>query len=356
MFLAWNEIKHAKLRYSLVMGVMFLIAYLVFFLTGLAYGLAQDNRTAIDKWQADTILLSKEANSNLNMSMIARKELDNVDAKNKALLAQTPGVIVDNSSEDNEKIDVSFFGIEADSFLAPKIVEGKMFASNDEVVADSSVKEQYGIKIGDELSLSGNEKKLTVVGFTENAKFSVSPVLYTSINAFQEIRFEKEDTSENARINGIVIRGPLAAYPDDLEKISVGNFINDLPGYSAQVLTFGFMIGFLIVIAAIVIGIFVYVLTMQKQKIFGVMKAQGISSGYIAKSVIVQTFLLAFVGVVIGALTSILTSFLLPAAVPYQNNYLFLIGVSILMLLFAVSGALFSVRTIVKIDPLKAIG
>ena len=102
MFLAWNEIKHAKLRYSLVMGVMFLIAYLVFFLTGLAYGLAQDNRTAIDKWQADTILLSKEANSNLNMSMIAKKELDNVDAKDKALLAQTPGVIVDNSSEDNE--------------------------------------------------------------------------------------------------------------------------------------------------------------------------------------------------------------------------------------------------------------
>ena len=111
MFLAWNEIKHAKLRYSLVMGVMFLIAYLVFFLTGLAYGLAQDNRTAIDKWQADTILLSKGANSNLNMSMIARKEYDNVDAKNKALLAQTPGVIVVNSSEDNEKIDVSFLGL-----------------------------------------------------------------------------------------------------------------------------------------------------------------------------------------------------------------------------------------------------
>jgi hypothetical protein len=50
MFLAINEIKHSKLRYTLVMGVMFLIAYLVFFLTGLAYGLAQDNRTAVDKW------------------------------------------------------------------------------------------------------------------------------------------------------------------------------------------------------------------------------------------------------------------------------------------------------------------
>ncbi len=31
MFLALNEIMHSKLRYALVAGVMFLIAYLVFF-------------------------------------------------------------------------------------------------------------------------------------------------------------------------------------------------------------------------------------------------------------------------------------------------------------------------------------
>lgn len=49
MFLAINEMKHSKLRYALVIGVVFLIAYLVFFLTGLAYGLAQENRTAVDK-------------------------------------------------------------------------------------------------------------------------------------------------------------------------------------------------------------------------------------------------------------------------------------------------------------------
>lgn len=30
MFLAINEIRHSKLRYALVTGVMFLIAYLVF--------------------------------------------------------------------------------------------------------------------------------------------------------------------------------------------------------------------------------------------------------------------------------------------------------------------------------------
>ena len=90
MFLALNEIMHSKLRYALVAGVMFLIAYLVFFLTGLAYGLAQDNRTAVDKWEADSIVLSKDANSNLGMSMITKKTAEEVEGGKVAYLAQTP--------------------------------------------------------------------------------------------------------------------------------------------------------------------------------------------------------------------------------------------------------------------------
>ncbi|MFR1799683.1 ABC transporter permease [Enterococcus casseliflavus] len=354
MFLAINEIRHSKLRYALVTGVMFLIAYLVFFLTGLAYGLAQDNRMAVDKWEADQILLTEEANDNLNMSMLPRSLYDEVDAPEKAVLAQTAGVV---TKEDNgEKVDVTFFGIDPDQFLAPNITDGEMFASDNEAVADSSIEEEYGISIGDTIKLAGSDKKLKIVGFTDNARFSVAPVLYTSIGAYQEIRFEKEDDSENARINAIVTRGKIKEVPDDLVATDISKFINELPGYNAQVLTFGFMIGFLIVIAAIVIGIFIYVLTMQKSEIFGVMKAQGISSRYIAFSVIAQTFLLATSGVLIGGLATIGTALVLPAAVPFQINLLFFASISVMMILIAMLGAFFSVRTIVKIDPLKAIG
>ena len=41
---------------------------------------------------------------------------------------------------------------------------------------------------------------------------------------------------------------------------------------------------------------------------------------------------------------------------PFQNNPMFLAGIGILIILVAILGALFSVRSIVKIDPLKAIG
>ena len=356
MFLALNEIMHSKLRYELVAGVMFLIAYLVFFLTGLAYGLAQDNRTAVDKWEADSIVLSKDANSNLGMSMITKKIAEEVEGGKVAYLAQTPGVVTSKDSTEEGKINVSFFGIDKNQFIMPNLVEGKAFDNDDEAVGDISLKEEYGLAVGDTVKLSGSDKTFKLTGFTDHAKFNVSPVLYTTINAYQEIRFEKEDTSENARINAIVVRGKISNLPEDLEQIKISKFINELPGYNAQVLTFGFMIGFLIVIAAIVIGIFIYVLTMQKINIFGVMKAQGITGGFIARSVVAQTFILSFVGILLGLLGTVGTSLVLPDAVPFQSNWLFFGVISLLMLVVAVLGALFSVRTIVKIDPLKAIG
>lgn len=356
MFLAIKEIIHSKLRYGLVIGLMFLIAYLVFFLTGLAYGLALDNRTAVDKWDADYILLSEESNSNLSMSMLPRKELEEVEANKKALLAQTPGVVTKEGTEEGEKITVSFFGINKDEFIMPNIIEGEAFKSDAETVADISIKEEYGIDIGDSIKLSGNKKVFKIVGFTENAKFNVSPVLYISIPAYQEVRFEKTDVTENARLSGVVVKGDVGSFPENMDNISISNFINELPGYNAQVLTFGFMIGFLIVIAAIVIGIFIYVLTMQKINIFGVMKAHGISSAFIAKSIIAQTFILAVIGILLGLGGTYLTSVFLPSTVPFQSNPVFLGGISLLMLVVAILAAFFSVRAIVKIDPLRAIG
>ncbi|MBM6613276.1 ABC transporter permease [Desemzia sp. RIT804] len=363
MFLAWKEIKYSKTRFALIIGVMILVSYLVYFLTGLAYGLAQDNRTSVDKWEADGIVLTDESNSNINMSMITLGQAEEVSGDETALLGQTAGVIrKEGTSGESAKINVTFFGIEPDEFIMPEVIEGKPFTNNDEAVADISLKEEEGIEIGDIVQLAGSDKQLTVTGFTENAKFNVAPVLYTTIGSFQEIRFEKIDDSDDGRISAVIVRdnsedlAGIEIANNDLIPYKIGDYIYKIPGYSAQVLTFGLMIGFLVVIAAVVIGIFIYVLTLQKSSLFGVMKAQGISSGYIAKSVIAQTFILSTVGVGTGLLLTLGTSLALPATVPYQNNGLFLGGITLLLIIVAVLGALFSVRTVVKIDPLEAIG
>lgn len=354
MFLAINEMKHSKLRYALVIGVVFLIAYLVFFLTGLAYGLAQENRTAVDKWQADHILLSDEANGKLNMSMLTMDDYESVKAEDKAALAQFPGIVYQKGKK-NQQIDVSFFGIEADEFLAPNLVKGRMFKNTGEVVVNDSLAKEDGLQVGDQLKVAGSKQTLKIVGFTDEAMYNVAPVIYMSLADFQEIRFNQALPKEAQKINAIVVRGQTKQVADNLEKVKISAFINDLPGYSAQNMTFAFMIGFLIVIAAIVIGIFIYILTMQKQAIFGVMKAQGISNFFIARSVFVQTAILAFVGIVLGLALTYLSSLVLPAAVPFAIFWGLYLVVSVGMWVIAILSAVFSVSTVVKIDPLQAI-
>lgn len=354
MFLAINEMKHSKLRYALVIGVVFLIAYLVFFLTGLAYGLAQENRTAVDKWQADRILLSDEANGKLNMSMLTMDDYESVKAEDKAALAQFPGIVYQKGKKD-QQINVSFFGIEADEFLAPNLVKGRMFKNTGEVVVNDSLAKEDGLQVGDQLKVAGSKQTLKIVGFTDEAMYNVAPVVYMSLADFQEIRFNQALPKEAQKINAIVLREKPKQVANHLEEIKISDFIDDLPGYRAQNLTFAFMIGFLIVIAAIVIGIFIYILTMQKQAIFGVMKAQGISNFFIARSVFVQTAILAFVGIVLGLALTYLSSLVLPAAVPFAIFWGLYLAVSVGMWVIAILSAVFSVSTVVKIDPLQAI-
>lgn len=350
MFLAWNEMKHSKLRYGLVVGVIFLIAYLVFFLTGLANGLAQTNRSAVDSWKSDYVILNEQANKNLRMSRFSVDLKNDVNADKMAELTQASTTIKD---KEKNKINVNLFAIKQDEFLRPKLSEGKLFSKTGEVVADSSLKKSYQLKIGDKITLGDSTKKLTITGFTDNASFNVQPVLYMTKETLASV------LADNAQVNTIsalVIRGKVNQVPKELESMTTSTFIENLPGYKAQNLTFSFMIGFLIVIAAIVIGIFIYILTLQKKTIFGVLKAQGISNGYLSRMVFAQTFILAILAVSLGLALTLLSAVFLPTSVPFQVNPLFFAGISVLMVLIAVFGALFSVVSIVKVDPLKAIG
>jgi len=157
-------------------------------------------------------------------------------------------------------------------------------------------------------------------------------------------------------ISAAVIQGAVTASDDTLQVYELSDFIQTLPGYGAQVLTFSIMIGFLILIVAFVLGIFIYVLTIQKTPMFGVMKAQGISNGYIGGSVVMQTLIITAFGILIGLVLTIVSGIFLGGVVPFSVNPVFFVGITLAFFLFSVTGGLFSVRAILKIDPRTAIG
>src|SRR5699024_3263223 len=113
---------------------------------------------------------------------------------------------------------------------------------------------------------------------------------------------------------------------------------------------------FLFVISAAIVAIFLYVLTVQKISMFGLMKAQGISSAYLARSVIAQTFILALIGVVLAFGLTLLAGSFLPNAVPIMFDIPTMIIYGLVLIVVAILGAVISVWTIIRIDPLEAIG
>lgn len=86
------------------------------------------------------------------------------------------------------------------------------------------------------------------------------------------------------------------------------------------------------------------------------MKAQGISNKYIAGSVVLQTYILVLIGIVVGLILTIATGIFLGDVIPFAINYLFYVIITASFFIFALFGAMFSVRAVLKIDPLKAIG
>ncbi|HFO0989647.1 TPA: ABC transporter permease [Staphylococcus aureus] len=349
MFLAWNEIRRKKLKFGLIIGVLTMISYLLFLLSGLANGLINMNKEGIDKWQADAIVLNKDANQTVQQSVFNKKDIEN-KYKKQATLKQT-GEIVSNG---HQKDNVLVFGVEKSSFLVPSLIEGHKATKDNEVLADETLKNK-GFKIGDTLSLSQSDEKLHIVGFTESAKYNASPVIFTNDATIAKIN----PRLTGDKINAVVVRDTNwkdKKLNQELEAVSINDFIENLPGYKPQNLTLNFMISFLFVISATVIGIFLYVMTLQKISLFGILKAQGFTNGYLANVVISQTLILALFGTAFGLLLTGVTGAFLPDAVPVKFDVLTLLVFAIVLMIVSVLGSLFSILTIRKIDPLKAIG
>lgn len=403
MFLALKEIKKEKGRFLLIISIVVLISYLVFFLIGLAYGLAKDNTTAVEKWEAETVVLKSGTNSNILSSMMGVEVLDDFkDYETSPVnIARSVGYI-DGVETERNTVDLVLIGLHQDSKAYPDVIEGELPENRSEVLGSITLKEENEIDIGDTIVLSMNDREFTITGFTEESKFNVSPVIYTDLNmasaammvtpeldnessldqpeegaenpedSTEENELDPEEQpidggaeevpdSSNAqevpdRISGILLHESTDLTSDEnYDFLSIDDFIFKLPGYLAQVLTFGLMIGFLILISTIVLGVFMYIITTQKKQTFGIMKVQGISNGYIAKSVVLQTFLVSLIGVSIGLGLTFLSEYFLPYTVPFRSNiYIYLI-VSVLIILISLIGAIFSVKSVSKVDPLEVL-
>jgi putative ABC transport system permease protein len=351
MFLALKEMRKEKLRYSLIIAMIVLISYLIFILTSLALGLAQQNTDAINSWGMQSIIMNKDADISLSQSLIQKSQAPKSLPKSQAYIAQAP-IVAKHSG--HEQVSGTFIGLDNSQFVAKNITltSGHLAQSRYQLVVDDAFKES-GYKLGDTFKLNGNAHAYKIVGFTHNAKMSVAPVVYGRLSAWATLKNVPTTMIASAIVS---TKTAPKAGNSALHTYDKNAFVQKLPGYSAQNMTFEMMIGFLMVISLIVIAVFLYILTMQKQQNYAVLRAQGIPGSVLVKSTLSQAFLMVISGLVIGVILTVATAMAMPSAVPMAFDVPILGAVALALVVIAMLGAVIPVRSILKVDPVSVIG
>lgn len=353
MFLALAEIRHSKLRYALIMMTIALIGYLTFILTALAFGLAQSNRSAVDSWNASGIVLNADADGNLRQSTLSAAQVSTATGTQGSAAVGELSAIVTHPNATG-KSTAELLGIRRGEFIydSMNLTQGRRFSSAHEVVADDSMKTQ-GYALGDKVKVGSDNTELTIVGFVHNAKLSVAPVIYLPLETWHDIKYSSASPgAETPQASAVVLNSDApAASPEGTERLDIAAFIEKLPGYSAQNITFSIMIGFLFVITLVIIAIFQYILTMQKIPHYMVLKIQGIPTGFLVRSMLLQALFIGLTGVTVAAVLTAATALVIPPSVPMSFNTSLLAAAAVAIVAMSALGSLASVRTIATIKP-----
>jgi putative ABC transport system permease protein len=108
-----------------------------------------------------------------------------------------------------------------------------------------------------------------------------------------------------------------------------------------------------------VIGVFFYVLTLQKLPQIGVLKAIGATNWYVLRQLLVQALLVSLAAVAIAVPLSLLTQRLLarsPDAVPIAFTPGTIVVTAVALMAAALVGSIVSARRVLSVDPIIALG
>lgn len=358
MFLAIRELFYFKLRYMMVALIIFLLSFLVLFVSGLAQGLADDNASSIMNMdeKAEYFVIDEEAELQLTRSLITDTDQQTVD--NVVEEAHILGVHQGTIQDETETItDVAKFYVDHDSALFPEVVEGERPTEQGEVLADVSIQEE-GYSVDDEFQEDTTEEIFSISGFTNDQRYSHTPVLYMTEDDWLELSGGDEllasalvlpDTDDD-------VVNTLNSEMDEAEVVTIQDSLSGIPGYSEEQGSLWMMIIFLFIISAFVVAAFFYVITIQKLTQFGILKALGAKVSELANTILIQVGLVTVLSAGAGIGATFIAAILLPADMPFMlpmNLVALLAGVFILV---AVLGSLLSLYKVKKVDALEAIG
>ncbi|GAB3350318.1 ABC transporter permease [Modestobacter lapidis] len=357
MFVAWRDLRFAKGRFVLMGAVVVLITVLVGLVSGLTAGLARANTSAITDLPADHLAFARPVDGEDVSFTVSSVDADTWAAWERVpgvTTAEPLGIVTTRAQADGRTASVSAFGVQPGSGLAPSPAQVRDGA----VVLSTAAADELDARTGDTVTVAGRDLRVTDVA--RDASYSHTPVVWTSLDDFQQLSRGDGDGGPRATVVALTTTPAADLVAADTElgttTVSRDDALSAIGSFTSENGSLQLMRGFLFAISALVIGAFFTVWTIQRSGDIAVLKALGASTGYLLRDALGQAVVLLGLGTVAGTAVAVAAGAALGSAVPFVLDFATVAGPALIMIALGVAGAALSIRRITSVDPLTALG
>ncbi|MEZ4503416.1 MAG: ABC transporter permease [Dehalococcoidia bacterium] len=358
--LALTEIRRRKVQFALVTGVVALVAYLTIMVTGLGLGLNERAGTALLGLDGDYLAYADNANLSVIRSRLSTADVEAISSAPGVERASPIGYVASVIEFGEAESDTAaVIGVESGSFAAPQVVDGRPLEAPGEILVDRAWVSVAGTELGDRLPLPiGFEtREFTVVGIVNEGFFFFQPATYVTLEDWQDLVYQgSEDQRPAASIVLLDGQNLDGARGDGWEVVTKRAGFENIEGVQAQQSTVDALRYMGLLIGAMVVGVFFYVITLQKVSLLGILKAIGASGPYLAIQGMLQVVVVSVAGAVVAVVLALLTerTLLSSDTVPISFTVGAMVSSSVSVIVAGLIGAALSVRQVASIDPIIA--
>lgn len=356
MFVAARDLRRGFRRFLLLGTVVGLIALLSTVLSGLASGLVTDGISGLRALPIERLAFEEGAEATFSRSTLDEGALEafaGIDGVEATPLGAS--FVNAKSGDGSPSLDLALFGVTADSFL----VDGEPPTAAEPGLVLHRDLEDDGVEVGARYVLGGSGIELPVLGFTDAGTYGHAPIAFVPLEVWQEVQYGAQP---DGRFSAIALAGDgdaidRAGEAAELDVLTKTEAYAGSPGYSAETTTMTLIRGFLLVISALVVGAFFTVLTVQRTRQIGLLKAMGASNGYIVRDSVGQMTVLVAAATAVGVALGVgVISLLDGGEAPVELSLSSVAVAAALLVLSGVLGSLAAIRRITQVEPAIALG
>lgn len=311
MFLAWAEIRRARLRFALLIGAVGLLVFLVLFVEAIAGNLTGKFTGALDRQSADVLVYGADARNNLEGSRVSDAQVPRVRRVAGVAGAAPLGEGTFSVEAGGATRDAVLFGHRPGGPGEPAaLAVGRAVAHRGEAVASSGSAGE-GFALGDVVRVLPDGERLRIVGLVDDANYAVLPVLFVPYSTYVAARRTVNPDARMVPPSAVAVWVANGMRPGDVARridadvpgvqaLTRTQAVERSPGVRAvrQSLSVVSLLFFLVV--PVVIGLFLLIVTVQKTASLTLLRALGVPASALVRAVLVQVAIVLGGGVAVA--------------------------------------------------------